>query len=113
MLSLDELSKQASAYVDVEAFEQWFRDNSWGSYDRPSDPLSAAIAAVEMALSSYSSEEIDEDELREELANALHPFVVQSPTASVIPIKIVHGKSFFMSAGTASPWHQRTFSAEA
>ena len=80
MLSLDELSKQieacCSGRIDLESFEEWFQQRSWGSYDRPGDPLSDAIFLVRAALTSYDPEEIDEVALRVELANAIPPFVL-------------------------------------
>jgi len=77
MLSLKELSQQIDSYrekrIDVAAFENWFRNASWGSYDRSGDAISDAIAAVRQALSELEFEEIDEAVLREELVAAVHP----------------------------------------
>jgi hypothetical protein len=105
MLSLDELSRRIAAYrdhsTDFADFEDWFRSNSWGSYIRRGESVSDAIASVEAALSSYEFGEIDEDELREELANAARP-VAQSAMASALTIDLVFGSKPLMIASTAN-----------
>ncbi|MGD0868384.1 MAG: hypothetical protein ABSB88_02445 [Bryobacteraceae bacterium] len=78
MLSLNALAEEIAAYrdrrIDAADFEDWFRHNSWGYYDRQGEPLSDAIAAVDVLLSSFEFGEIGEDELRLELATANRAF---------------------------------------
>ena len=104
MFSLDALSKKVAAYrsrqIVLDEFEEWFRGSSWGWYDKAGEPLSDVIAAVEIAISSYESGELTEDELRKELAAAIAPFpriwrVSPAPqfadsqsTAAVEPVEI-------------------------
>lgn len=77
MFSLTQLSEQIAAYraarIDLDAFEDWFRKHSWGSYDRSGDRVSDAIASVEAALFAYESEELNEQQLRQELEAAVRP----------------------------------------
>jgi hypothetical protein len=78
MFSLSELAQKIDAYndrkIELVEFEEWFRRNSWGFYDREGESLSDAIAAVDMALTSFELNEIGENELRLELAAANRPF---------------------------------------
>jgi hypothetical protein len=92
MLSLDELSKQieacCSGRIDLESFEDWFQQRSWGSYDRSGDTLSDAIFLVRAALSSCDPDEVDEIALREELANAVRPFALSKVSVlRLVPIQ--------------------------
>ena len=75
--SIDDLSRKC---LDADAFEEWFVSESWGHYNVGGDSLSQAIGAVHHVLHSYESGEIEERQLAEELANALHPFVVANTT---------------------------------
>ena len=105
MLSLDELSRQIAAYSDrrirVADFEDWFRCSSWGCYDHQGESVSDAIAFVEAALSSYEAGEIDEDELRWELATATAPFAQEARVYGQAK-KMVYGDSL-LKATVASP----------
>src|SRR5688572_16852333 len=78
MLTLEALSNQIQSYregrIDCDSFEEWFRSNSWGMYDRRGDQLSNAIAAIEFAFSALDANEIDECLFRQELASAIGPF---------------------------------------
>lgn len=78
MLNLNQLAERIAAYqdqrIDLGEFEEWFRGNSWGSYDRQGEPVSDAIAAIDAALSSFQLGEIGEKALRLELATAGRPF---------------------------------------
>lgn len=78
MLTLEELSKQLTAYnsgeIDFDEFEDWFRTDSRGLYEGPGEGLSDIIVAIEAALSKFQFEGIDEDSLRLELASAVYPF---------------------------------------
>ena len=82
MFTVEALSERIRAYQsshDLQAFEDWFRSESWGWYDRSGEPLSDAIAAVEFSLAAFDDGEIDEDSLRKELAVAIRPFVPPVP----------------------------------
>ena len=95
MFSLDELSRQIAAYCDrcsdLPNFEDWFRSSSWGSYARHGDRVSDVIASVEAALSSHEFGEIDENQLRWDLANVVAPFA-EPASVSVRTISLVYGK---------------------
>ena len=90
MFTLDELSKQVTAYrdgrIDFDQFEDWYRNNSWGRYDRPGESVSDVIAAIEAAFSSYESDELTEQAFGEELAVAVRPFVWRTRA----PIRLVY-----------------------
>jgi hypothetical protein len=87
MLSLEQLRAKSEAYkngnLDFDGFEAWFQIHAWGSYDRRGEAISDVIADVVSLLAAYESGEIEEDELRQELANAVHPF------AASVRIKLV------------------------
>jgi hypothetical protein len=91
MLSLDQLSKQIDACrsgLDIDTFEDWFRRSSWGSYDRPGEPLSDAIASIEVALSRYDSGELNEQGFVEELANAVPQLASSAPNIDIAVSKL-------------------------
>src|SRR5581483_2677675 len=113
MLSLDELSKQIQAYrsglIDLDSFEDWFQKLSWGSYDRPGNPLSDAIFLVRAALTD--SDDVDEDGLRVELASAIRSFVplehhfviVRAPRGTTLDVGGLVGTTATVVLGTNSP----------
>jgi hypothetical protein len=115
MPSLDELSEAIRAYksdeLSLDQFSAWFEDVSLGMFGEPPDVIEACLA-IEAAFSRLRFEGIPEREFQQELANAIRPFAVQSPTASVDPIQIVYGKPP-VRTGTANPWTRRKVSAVA
>jgi hypothetical protein len=90
MLTVEELAQHISAYkqgyVSFEEFENWFEDNSSGSY--ASSELRDPCAAVSAAISEYYFDQIGEDALREELANAIAPFLLGPVYVSVREIVV-------------------------
>ncbi|HEV8038873.1 MAG TPA: hypothetical protein VGP62_08425 [Bryobacteraceae bacterium] len=90
MLGLDELKKQIDALqqgqVSLDAFEDWFRTNSRGSYASPDRALSEAAASVEAAFSRYSFEESDERRLRDDLLRAAYPLAWLAPALMEIEL---------------------------
>ena len=103
MLSLDQLSQQVAAChagrISLDDFEEWFRTNSKGAY-RASEDLSRAAASVEAAFSKYCFQGLDEQGLREELAEAVRPSA--EPVRVYAPaIDVVYGEPL-AEAGTAS-----------
>jgi len=62
-----------SGKLSLDAFEQWFRDNSRGMFGESGDVLEACLA-IESAFSLLRFDDVSEDEFREELAEAIRPF---------------------------------------
>ncbi|HTA66673.1 MAG TPA: hypothetical protein VK776_00280 [Bryobacteraceae bacterium] len=82
MLSLDELKQKVDAVqlgnLSLDDFEDWFRTNSKGAYASKDPHLSEAAASVEAAFSKYSFQVLDQQQLREDLLQAVHPSVQSS-----------------------------------
>jgi hypothetical protein len=78
MASLAQLQKRTEDFedagIDIDEFENWFRDEFRGAYSGPNNNLSAAVVAVEEVLSRYHFEGASEDSIRKELATAVYPF---------------------------------------
>lgn len=84
MLNHDQLARQIDAYknnrLSLEAFENWFEDNSAGAYTIPD--VSASCAAVSAAFSRYYFDHIGEAALKQELVKAVLPFAPRAELAS-------------------------------
>jgi hypothetical protein len=78
MLNLNELAQQyfacQSGSMSRDDFEDWFRTNARGSYRSADRRVREVYGAVEAAFSRYHFEGISEQELLQELANAIRPF---------------------------------------
>lgn len=78
MLTLQELSRQISAYeldqLSLDDFEDWFRSNSKGAY--ASSDVSELAASVEAALSKFYFQRTGEQVLKQDLWNYIRPFVL-------------------------------------
>ena len=83
MFTLEQLQERVTAYregrMSFDEFEEWYRNSSWGLYDRSGDPISEAISAVEAAFSSYEVDGITEEAFRQELADAVPHFAFAVP----------------------------------
>jgi hypothetical protein len=82
----DELSKAVEEYqrggMSLEAFEQWFEENSAMEF---ADPESNRVrAAVDAALAEYHFDHIEEPAFRRELAAAVRPFARSEPVATLV-----------------------------
>jgi predicted metalloprotease with PDZ domain len=93
MLSLIDLSEQVAACRDgrlsLDDFEDWFRTHSKGSYAH--SEVTAAAAAIEAAFSKQLFQEMNDEDLREELALALRPGALSAQKTA--PQKIPTGFS--------------------
>lgn len=80
MLSMQALENTVKDYrsgkLSLDAFEQWFRDNSRGMFGASSDVLEACLA-IESAFSLLRFDDVSEAEFRKELAEAVGPFGAQ------------------------------------
>ncbi len=79
MFSLKELQRRFDAYKDdrisrVE-FRDWFEANSYDAYEDV--VLRPVCVAIDTAFSEYLFDDIGEDALKQELANAIRPFALQ------------------------------------
>jgi hypothetical protein len=83
MFTLEELRERVSDYCEgrmlFDEFEEWYRSNSWGHYDRFDDVLSGAIAAVEAAFSDYEVDGITEEHFQRELVASVPAAVLTAP----------------------------------
>lgn len=61
--------------IDLDAFEDWFVQNTWNIHQSGSHFAEALTFAIEESLSEYSSYHLTEEELRSELRS-----LVQSET---------------------------------
>jgi hypothetical protein len=77
MPSLAEISQAIASYraksISLDAFEDWFRDNSRGMFGEGEDILAVCVA-IEQAFSRIRFDDATEQEFREELVNAILPF---------------------------------------
>lgn len=80
MLTREELEQKIAAYrrdqISFSEFDNWFEANSLGAYADPS--VSDLCASVDMALARYYFDHVAEDVVKDELANAIFPFVSTS-----------------------------------
>jgi len=99
MFTLEQLRDRVNDYregrMSFVEFEEWYRNSSWGSYDRSGDVLSGAIAAVEAALSSYELDGITEEAFQRELAGAVPPLAqsVFEPMEVYIDFRVESGNN--------------------
>jgi hypothetical protein len=81
MLSMQALENKVKDYgsrkLPLDAFEQWFRDNSRGMFGESDDVLEACLA-IEAAFSLLRFDDVSEDEFRKEVAEAIRPFEPQN-----------------------------------
>ena len=104
MLTQAELEEKVAQYtaqvLDIDAFEDWFRAEAWGMYDRPGDPLSDTIDKVLFALQAFEESE-NETRLREELAAVVRPFaqsVVSNSQSLLAQRKLVLPAGYILSS---------------
>jgi len=87
--------------IDLEAFEDWFVQNTWNIHLSGSVAAESLTFAIEESLSEYSSRHIDEQRLRKELSQILHAenkvvevdalqpgYVFRSAPAVLIPVLV-------------------------
>ena len=58
--------------IDLDAFEDWFVQNTWNIHLSGSRSAEALTFAIEESLSEYSSHHLTEVELRSELQSLVH-----------------------------------------
>lgn len=90
MLTLDDLSQAVHAYqyrrASLDQFADWFRLASRTKFAAPAAVLDACFA-IDAVLSRLEIEEISENELRGELANAILPFVYEKRQRNPILVR--------------------------
>ena len=78
MITLQSLAENIAAYVrgamTLGKFQAWYEGNCIGAIYTVQGPLQGVCADIDAALSAYSLNDIDEDELKEELASSISPF---------------------------------------
>jgi hypothetical protein len=79
MLTTNQLADQIEQYrrgsLSLLAFEDWFSDQSWNIHQSNRQHDIDAVFAIEDILSRRHSDGLDEETLKQELANAVRPFV--------------------------------------
>lgn len=58
--------------IDLDAFEDWFVQNTWNIHSSGSRSAETLTFAIEESLSEYSSHHLTEQELRSELRSLVH-----------------------------------------
>ena len=86
MVSSSQIREQLAMFldgrIDLDAFEDWFVQNTWNVHSSGSRSSEALTFAIEESLSEYSSHHLTEQELRSELQSLL-----QKENQSQISIK--------------------------
>lgn len=76
MVSSSQIKEQLARFLDgqisLDAFEDWFVQNTWNVHLSDSVAAENLTFAVEESLSEYSSQHINEQELRRELSDLIH-----------------------------------------
>jgi hypothetical protein len=91
MFAIDELLMAVEDYqqerMSLEAFEQWFEENS--AMEFAEAEVNRMRAAVDAALGEYHFDHIGEQAFRKELANAVRPFgvLVERPAPDIFLVK--------------------------
>lgn len=68
----EKLAKFLANEISLQDFEDWFVQQTWSVQKEDNQELRQIVHAIELCLSEFSSEHMDEQELRKELA----PFVL-------------------------------------
>ena len=93
------LSELRPDQVSLMEFERWIQSASWNMH-KDSDPHAVEIAsAILFLFSQYGDGDLNEQELREELANAARPFM--PPRVYAPPQRIVFGTPLRFTASSA------------
>ena len=66
--------------IDLDAFEDWFVQNTWNIHLSGSRSAEALTFAIEESLSEYSSHHLTESELRSELQSLLQKENLSQPS---------------------------------
>jgi hypothetical protein len=94
MASVSEISDKVREFlnggISFEEFEEWSASYSWDIHQRAGQKIQDLAYAVRGVLVEYSSGDIDEKRLREDLENTIRPFAVIR--VSVPTKRIVFGK---------------------
>ena len=81
MVTVNELLNRIDDYenqrISFREFEDWYEDNFYDVHEVPF--LKDVAAAVEGAFAQYHYDLVGEDVFRQELANAVGPFVKSGP----------------------------------
>ena len=76
MVSSSQIREQVVMFldgrIDLDAFEDWFVQNTWNVHLSESCSAEALTFAIEESLSEYSSHHLTEEELRSELQSLVH-----------------------------------------
>lgn len=76
MVSSSQIKEQLAQFLDgkntLDAFEDWFVQNTWNIHLSGSAAAEALTFAIEESLSEHSSGHISEKELRQELSELIH-----------------------------------------
>lgn len=84
MASASEIRRNVQEFLDdkrsLESLDDWSASYSWNIHNRSDAETRDLAYAVRGALVEYSSGDLDRVALREELANAIRPFVSHSET---------------------------------
>lgn len=95
MVSSSQIREHLSLLLDhqigLDSFEDWFVQNTWNIHQSGSMAAESLTFAIEESLSEYSSEHINDDELRAELFGILQSdnmiIVIASPMTA--PPKVI------------------------
>jgi hypothetical protein len=68
----ERLSLFLDGQIDLEAFEDWFVQNTWNVHQSGSVVAESLTFAIEESLSEHSSGHLNDEELRGELSQILH-----------------------------------------
>jgi hypothetical protein len=75
MVSSSQIKEQLARFlgndIDLEAFEDWFAQNTWNVHQSGSVAAEQLTFSIEESFSEYSSRHISEQELRAELAQII------------------------------------------
>jgi hypothetical protein len=80
MVSAHQIQLKVAEWLDgmisLPEFHAWFASETWDMHNASDDAEGRKLAAeIDLALSEYTGGYLPIDRLREELANAIHPFV--------------------------------------
>jgi len=68
----EQLARVLDGHISLDAFEDWFVQNTWNIHLSGSTAAESLTFAIEESLAEYSSKHISEQELRGELGDLIH-----------------------------------------
>jgi hypothetical protein len=102
MISESQISKQiaelANSQNSVDDFEEWFRIHSRNVHSWGDRLLLEVVFSIEAVLSEYHFADLDEDLVKQELANAIRPFERLKRVGKTVPSGLKKSSSLALSA---------------